>query len=249
MTLLLIENRTPRRFAACLVDKSFWVNRLRRTTGFLLFFEPLVVKKGLSPMILRSWNSSENNVTQQAASLTPSDMVVTDLLRERGVLTVAELASGIGVTATAVRQRLGRLMDCGLVRREARTEGRGRPSHRYSLTQLGRRQSGGNFADLAIALWEEIRAIPDLEVRKGLLQRIAGRMAHAYGISGRTTEERMQAVADLFGERRVPMTVATEGELPVLTAKCCPYPSLAEQDRQRLCDGEDDVLGNGWPKS
>jgi predicted ArsR family transcriptional regulator len=148
-----------------------------------------------------------------------------------GELTISSLASELQVTATAVRQRLGRLMEAKLVQRKAVTEGRGRPSHRYSLTELGRREAGGNFADLAVALWEEIRLISDPDVRRGLLQRIAGRMADSYGIDGKTTTEKMQAVAELFGERRVPVTVGKKGELPVLTANCCPYPALAEQDR------------------
>ena len=163
--------------------------------------------------------------------ISPSDVAVARLLRKRGELTIAELATELEVTATAVRQRLNRLMDSQLVQRKAVTVGRGRPSHRYSLTELGRRESGSNFSDLAFALWEEVRAIPDPEVRRGLLQRIAGRMASTYSVVGRSTRQKMQAVADLFGERSVPMTVGANGELPVLTVQCCPYPTLAEQDR------------------
>lgn len=164
-------------------------------------------------------------------SVLPIDSAVADLLREHGEMTISQLANQLEVTATAVRQRLGRLMEANLVQRQAVSKGRGRPSHRYSLTEHGRREAGGNFADLAVALWEEIRAIPDSDIRRGLLQRIAGRMAESYGIEGKTAEDKMRAVADLFGERRVPVTVELQDELPVLTAKCCPYPALAEQDR------------------
>jgi predicted ArsR family transcriptional regulator len=165
------------------------------------------------------------------SNLPPIDASVADLLRESAEMTISELAERLEVTATAVRQRLGRLMDSKLVQRRAVTEGRGRPSHRYSLTSLGRRQGAGNFADLAVALWEEIRLIRDPDVRQGLLQRVAGRMADSYTIEAKSLMERMKAVADLFGERRIPLTVGENGELPVLTAKCCPYPELAEQDR------------------
>ena len=163
--------------------------------------------------------------------LLPSDESVIRLLRENVELTISELADHLQVTATAIRQRLGRLMDAELVQRKAVTEGRGRPSHRYSLTQSGRRYTGGNFADLAFALWEEVRAIADPEIRRGLLQRVAARMADAYSVDGKSIADRMQAVADLFGERRIPLTVGENGQLPVLTATCCPYPDLAEQDR------------------
>ena len=109
-----------------------------------------------------------------------SDIGILDLLRKAGPLGVAELAQAMQVTATAVRQRLVRLMAQGLIDRELARAGRGRPSHRYALTEKGRRQTGANFVDLALALWKEIRAIEDPEVRRGLLQRIAKTMAGMY---------------------------------------------------------------------
>ena len=167
----------------------------------------------------------------------PIDSEVAGLLQEHGAMTISSLARHLSVTGTAVRQRLSRLMDAGLVSRKAVTEGRGRPSHQYSLTDLGRRQAGGNFADLAFALWKEIRLIPDISVRRGLLQRIASRMAESYKMAGASTREKMQSVADLFGERDIPISVGSKGELPVLTARSCPYPDLAEQDRS-ICTME-----------
>ncbi len=162
-----------------------------------------------------------------------SDIGILDLLRKAGPLGVNDLARATKVTATAVRQRLVRLMAQGLIDRELARAGRGRPSHRYGLTEKGRRQTGANFVDLALALWNEIRAIKDLEVRRGLLQRVAKAMAGMYAgqIAGTTTAERMQSVSRVFAERDVPFIVEDSGALPVLTALACPYPQLAEQDR------------------
>jgi DeoR family suf operon transcriptional repressor len=151
-----------------------------------------------------------------------SDAGLMDLLRESGALGVSDLATAMQVTATAIRQRLSRLMAEGLIERELAKAARGRPSHRYRLTEKGIRQSGSNFADLAIALWQEIRQIKDPEVRTGLLRRIAQTMA---------TVERMESVKQLLADRKVPFAVDTSGQLPVLTALACPYPELAEQDR------------------
>lgn len=162
-----------------------------------------------------------------------SDTGILDLLRKRDTMTVSELAECLDVTATAVRQRLMRLTAQGLIQRSTEKAGRGRPSHRYLLTASGRRKTGSNFADLAIALWQEIREIKDLEVRRGLLQRISRRLAAEYAeqIDGETVEERMQSIAELLGQRSIPVTVEQDGRLPVLTALACPYPELAEQDR------------------
>jgi predicted ArsR family transcriptional regulator len=124
-------------------------------------------------------------------------------------------------------------MGQGLVDRDLHRNGRGRPKHRYQITEKARRQAGSNFADLAMVLWQEMRAVKDPDVRRGLLARVAGAMAAEYQpqITGQTTAERMQSVSNLLTERRVPFSVDTSGTLPVLTALDCPYPKLAEADR------------------
>ncbi|MDZ4821012.1 MAG: MarR family transcriptional regulator, partial [Planctomycetota bacterium] len=161
-----------------------------------------------------------------------SDRGLLDLLR-RQPLSVAQLAVEIQVTATAVRQRLARLMAQGLVQRVTTKAARGRPSHCYSLTEKAQRQTGSNFSDLAIALWQEIRALKDPQVRSGLLSRVANTVANQYAsqIEGKNTAERMQSVVAIFAERDIPLTVEIQDQLPVLTILACPYPALAERDR------------------
>lgn len=161
-----------------------------------------------------------------------SDVAVLDLLRKNQAMTVAGIAKSLGVTATAVRQRLTRLMDEGCIEREVVPTKRGRPQHEYSLTTKGRRQTGENFADLAMVLWQEIRIIEDPIVRRGLIERVSQRLAGLYAdqISGTTVEQRMLELVALFAERRLPLEVDQSGELPVISVGACPYPELAEQD-------------------
>lgn len=149
-----------------------------------------------------------------------SDRGLLDLLRKEGALGISELASAMQVTATAVRQRLGRLMGLGLITRETSKPPRGRPSHRYTLTDKALRQSGHNFVDLSLALWQEIRSIKDPEIRTGLLKRLSERMANEYRsqIQGNTLEERFESVAALFGNRNIPLSVDYVGtNLPIKT--------------------------------
>ncbi|MEN0109606.1 MAG: ArsR family transcriptional regulator, partial [Planctomycetota bacterium] len=173
-----------------------------------------------------------------------------------------ELGGVLGVTATAIRQRLRRLMADGLIEREepggepaekaslSAKQGRGRPSHHYRLTDEGRRAAGDNYDDLAEILWEEVRGIDDPAVRVGLVKRIAERFAKRYAgeVGGDDLAERMRALMRLMGEREVPVEVDESGELPVLTMLACPYPRLAEQDRG-ICSVEkvmlSEVLGEG----
>ncbi len=181
-------------------------------------------------------------------SVTDSDEYVLNLLRKRGGAEISELGQALGVTATAVRQRLARLMDDGLVcREEVVRGGRGRPSHRYRLTEKGTRSSGNNYAELVDVLWAEIRSIENPDVRGGLLKRIAKQLAERAGdLTGDTLEERMQKLAELMQERHIPFEVDKSGALPVLTAVACPYPELVEQDKS-ICAMErmlfSEVLG------
>ena len=184
-----------------------------------------------------------------------SDGILLDLLRGNAGMTIHEMAEGLGVTATAVRQRLTRLMAQGLVGRRAERVGRGRPNHGYELTDQGRRTGGSNFSDLAMVLWEELRAIPDPTIRRGLIARVSHKMAGRYGAEepavvseggedAPTAErpqrerpllekpllEKMQRLSEDYRRRSIPFTVEQRGEMPVLNAHACPYPDLAEQD-------------------
>src|SRR5688572_7874251 len=109
-----------------------------------------------------------------------SDQTIVDYLRRHAVATVSDLVEFTGVTATAVRQRLTRLMDHGLIARESEAAGRGRPTHRYSLTPAGIRSGGNNYGPLVQVLWDEIREIRDPEIRRGLLKRVSDRLAESY---------------------------------------------------------------------
>lgn len=172
---------------------------------------------------------------QQSNAELSTDRAVVDLLRRRGSSTINDLMEYGGVTATAIRQRLNRLMEQGLVERHAESVGRGRPTHLYSLTKAGVQSGGNNYSDLVEVLWSEIRAIRDPDIRQGLLKRIVTRMAKVYAeqLSGEDVEQKMNTLVSLMQERDIPFELETsgEGQLPVLTALACPYPDLAEQDR------------------
>ena len=162
-----------------------------------------------------------------------SDRQMLDFIRRNGAVTITALIAEMGVTATAVRQRIQRLVADGLIERRTERKGRGRPNHRYSLTEKGERVAGNNFADLAAVLWDELRSVEDIEVRRGLLQRVAGRLVERYrgDVAGDTVGERMKSLVGVMGERQIPIEVTNGSELPVLSVLACPYPELAKADR------------------
>jgi DeoR family suf operon transcriptional repressor len=181
-----------------------------------------------------------------------SDAALIELLRMENGLGIGELAKRLGVTATAVRQRLDRLMRAGLIGRTTVSvaidsvagRARGRPSHVYSLTDKGRRTGGDNFRDLALVLWREIRSVREPAVRQGLMSRIGVAMAGMYRdeVCGDTPRQRLESTAKILQERQIscgvePASGAGRESLPVLTSYACPYPELAEQDRG-ICAAE-----------
>lgn len=172
-----------------------------------------------------------------------NDAVVLEQLRLRGPMSVHQLCESLGVTATAIRQRLGRLTAGGLIEREADRRDRGRPVFAYRLTAEGRSAVGENLADLAESLWLEVLAIRDAAVRTAVIEGVLQRLTEKYRnqIHGRTLAERLQSIAALFRQRKIPFVVESENSLPVLRIVGCPYPRLNEHGTE-ICELEQQLF-------
>jgi predicted ArsR family transcriptional regulator len=181
-----------------------------------------------------------------AEHIRPIDQAVLDLLRQQQGLTVHELIAQLEVTATAVRQRLDRLEHVGLVERRKEGVGRGRPQFRYFLTPLGTRYASASYADLAMALWQEVMELPNPQLRGRIIRRVARRMGEQLKQSiplDATLTQRMEAMAMALGQRKVPAMVNDQGILPVLQVHACPYPELSQQEGSRqMCEMEQEML-------
>ncbi len=163
-----------------------------------------------------------------------SDRVLLDIIRRDGPLTVSEMAARLGVTATAVRNRLTRLVGSGMIERQAEPGGRGRPKHSYRASAEAHRRLGQNYADLAVALWDEMmRSIDDRKLRRLMFGRITERLAESYRsqLRGDDWRDRMVQLGSLLHGRGVEAEVVTVGDaMPVLKQHSCPYFALAEVD-------------------
>lgn len=182
-----------------------------------------------------------------------SDRSLLDLLRRHGPLAVPEIAERLGVTATAVRNRLTRLVGSGMVERSTEHGGRGRPRHAYRASVEAHKRLGQNYADLAVALWDEMmRSVGDPKLRRFLFGRITDRLAESYRaqLTGDEWEGRLVQLGTILHERGIE-TEVTRGDgtaMPVLKQHSCPYYELAEVDRT-VCAMErkmfEKVLGRG----
>lgn len=163
-------------------------------------------------------------------------------LHRIGPKTVQDICSAIGVTATAVRQRLLRLQGNGFVARELVRTGRGRPHYMYRVTDKGLRQLGDNYGDLALILWREVRNISDPEIRRAITSRIRDALVSRLGRFGEgVLDERMRRLGDSLLSRGYDVEVGSEGKLPILRENNCPYQALAEEDRD-ICGLEREVF-------
>ena len=172
------------------------------------------------------------------SNITQTDQAIIDLLQTRDSMTVEEMIEALGVTATAIRQRLTRLLAGEFIERKRISEGRGRPKHQYSLTQKGKRTAGHNLADLAVSLWEEVQSVEDESVKRRIIEGVISRLAAKYETRGATVEERMKLISQMFAERKIPIECSTsESGLPIVTVNGCPYPDLASGSRE-ICDME-----------
>src|SRR3954454_1523357 len=165
-----------------------------------------------------------------------SDRPLLDLIRRRGPLTVLEMAASLGVTPTAIRVRLGRLVGSGLVERQVENRGRGRPRHSYQASIEAHKRLGQNYADLAVVLWDEMmRTVEDRKLRRVLFGRITERLAELYRaqVTGDEWEGRLVQLGTILHDRGVEteVTLAEPGVAPVLKQHSCPYYELAEVDR------------------
>ncbi len=181
--------------------------------------------------------SSDNMAMVNSISQNEQDVI--QLLLEHGPCSIAQLESHLHVTATAVRQRLTRLMAAGLIDRQSESEGRGRPNHRYEVTDLGRKSTGNNLADFADALWREVQSLEDQDLKRSIIAGASKRLAASYSdrIQGQHLEDKLLSVAELFGERNIPTTVENNNGLPILKVLACPYPDLAN-DSHDVCEME-----------
>jgi predicted ArsR family transcriptional regulator len=164
-----------------------------------------------------------------------SDRALLDLIRRGGPLTVAEMAASLGVTGTAIRNRLARLLGDGLVERRAEHGARGRPRHAYQVSVLAQKRLGQNYADLAVALWEEMmNTVADRKLRRLLFIRVTDRLAEIYRgqVSGPEWEGRLVQLSNLLHDRGVEAEVTSDasGAIPILRQHSCPYYELAEAD-------------------
>ena len=175
-----------------------------------------------------------------------TDRTFLAVLQRLGNASVSQLCSKTSVTATAVRQRLSRLVALRWIERSVVRGERGRPHYLYSVTNEGLSQLGDNYRELAILLWKEVQSLEEPELKARLLEKVRRAFVTSYGrgVQGEGVRQRMQQLRDGLVDRGFDVELDETPEnrsLPVLKEHSCPYHELAEKDTS-ICDLEQTVF-------
>jgi predicted ArsR family transcriptional regulator len=176
-------------------------------------------------------------------AIEPGDRNFLERLREIGGGTIQEICAALGVTATAVRQRLVRLQGMDLVARDLVRAARGRPHHIYRVTDAALRALGDNYADLARILWRELRSIEEPALRARIVNRVEDALVQQFGTVTPSAPlgDRMVQLTSALRERGFDVECDASGLLPVLRENNCPYLELATED-SAICELEQAVF-------
>jgi len=156
---------------------------------------------------------------------------ITELLKERGEATVAELADAIGLTQMAVRHHLNvlygeKLVETSSVRHKNQA---GRPQQIYTLTEAANKLFPEDYYHLAEYIVDEIKATLGRDGLIRLLRRIASRITtEAPSVRpGQSPEERLGQLAQLLSDNGFTARWETESTDYVIHLLTCPYRQVA----------------------
>lgn len=168
---------------------------------------------------------------------------VLSILQRQGAVTIKDLETGLGVTATAVRQQITGLLADGYIAQQTERMGRGRPKHVYTLTPRGRSIFPHHYDEFTNSLLREILLSEGPAKVQELLGRMGKRMAAQYErqLVGLSSGERAAKLTELLNAKGILAEVTFESDGIVFHEYNCPYYELARENRA-ICDMEEDMI-------
>ncbi|HQZ65701.1 MAG TPA: MarR family transcriptional regulator [Planctomycetaceae bacterium] len=179
-----------------------------------------------------------------SSSLDARDREILEHLHQAVGADIHTLCDVLGVTRTAIRQRIARLESSGFVRSELRGQMRGRPRYLYRVTPEGMHELGENYRELAVVLWEAITGYDDANVRESLIKRVQNALAERFRrqlTTGDSVDDRLDQLADEMKSSGFNVESDHSGGLRILRETSCPFPMLADVD-EAICQVERQVL-------
>lgn len=173
---------------------------------------------------------------------TPAARVL-KVIQMRGSASIKDVASDLGVTASAVRLHLTQLQARGAIRADKVREGVGRPYYVYSVTPEAHSLFYKDYGDLTKLLLEEVAETQGPDALQGVLRRVGDRLADLYRdqVWSREMADRVTGWAELLEQRGVPVEIEKSGDGYVLREYGCPFHNVAVENRA-VCEMERQVM-------
>jgi predicted ArsR family transcriptional regulator len=178
---------------------------------------------------------------------------VVELLARREHMTVAELVEATGVTTTAVRLQVNRLLAEGWIASTKRRGGPGRPADVLTLSKAGRHLFGQHAEDLCKLIIDELLKSEGAARTKRIMRGVSRRMAEQFrlnmgggarhgAVGSGDVSERLARFAQLMSEKGVLVDAKTDETGQRLTVYTCPFPELVA-DHPVICEMERAAIG------
>ena len=185
-----------------------------------------------------------------ASTQAPTREAALTLMLRQGETTAAVLAEELGVSVQVMRRHLRSLEEEGLVEASAASEGPGRPSNRWRLTQAGRGHFPDGSDDFALGLLSSMAASLPADMIDGLLERQAAEKATDYRsrIGAGTLQQRLERLVELRrGEGyEAEFRPDPDGQGWVMSEFHCSVMKIAEQF-PCVCDQELQLIRHTFP--
>jgi predicted ArsR family transcriptional regulator len=152
-------------------------------------------------------------------------------LRSRGAASAFDLAAEFALSPNAIRQQLVILERDGLVAGKSVRRGKTKPTHEYSLTPQADRYFPQAYDRMLGAVLREVRLAGGdagvAQIFDGIAKRAVGKMAP--GLEGKSTLERLEAIADNIRSSGVAVEVEEHDGTIVLREHNCPYANVVSE--------------------
>jgi predicted ArsR family transcriptional regulator len=159
------------------------------------------------------------------------------LQREKGGLTVDEIAARLEVTATAIRQHLAALERDGYVHMQELRKTAGRPGFVYVLTPQGDALFPKQYPWFSLVLLSALKERMGPEALAAFMRALGGEVADSLAarMAGKTEEEQLAVLIQVMNELGYDARLTTQGNgPPEVVATNCVYHLLA-RDHPEVC--------------
>jgi predicted ArsR family transcriptional regulator len=167
-------------------------------------------------------------------------------LKERGEVTIADVAARTGVTYEAIRQQMATLQEEGWVtsrRRPSEARETGRPTRLYSLSAAGEHLFPKEYDALGIELIETLHDQLGIDALRTLLGALTEARVRRWEplLAGKSLEERIEMLKDLYLADDPFMEVERRPDGLRLIERNCPFFNIASA-HPALCSVSVSVL-------